>query len=139
MKNWSKEIEKWLSGRLRCSAVDSGSKKEIDGQLNSFMGQRGRRIGSPVLIISYETFRLHANVLHRDQIGLVICDEVFFLISCQILIYVQEEKFGSAANLNGKFHDFNSMIPNFFTLMPIIYFKFQVRVFMKSRKFVNHE
>ena len=40
------------------------------------MMQRGRRIPNPVLIISYETFRLHAKVLHKSQVGLVICDEV---------------------------------------------------------------
>ena len=40
------------------------------------MNQFGSRIGTPVLIISYETFRLHANVLHSGEVGLVICDEV---------------------------------------------------------------
>ena len=42
-----------------------------------FMTQQGRRISNPVLIISYETFRLHAAVLHRGTVGLVICDEVW--------------------------------------------------------------
>ena len=36
----------------------------------------GRRNPQAVLIISYETFRLHASVLHRSAVGLVICDEV---------------------------------------------------------------
>lgn len=40
------------------------------------MLQKGRRITNPVLIISYETFRLHASVLHKGEVGLVICDEV---------------------------------------------------------------
>lgn len=40
------------------------------------MEQTGRRIHQPVLIISYETFRLHASVLHRKSVGMVICDEV---------------------------------------------------------------
>ena len=40
------------------------------------MNQQGRRIPQPILIISYETFRLHAAVLHRKEVGLVICDEV---------------------------------------------------------------
>ena len=30
---------------------------------------------NPVLIISYETFRLHAAVLNKAPIGIVICDE----------------------------------------------------------------
>ena len=41
-----------------------------------FLRQQGRRIVNPVLIISYETFRLHAAVLHKGTVGLVICDEV---------------------------------------------------------------
>lgn len=41
-----------------------------------FMNQRGLRIPSPILIISYETFRLHAEVLQKKSVGLVICDEV---------------------------------------------------------------
>lgn len=40
------------------------------------MNQHGRRVPSPILIISYETFRLHAEVLQRGTVGLVICDEV---------------------------------------------------------------
>lgn len=31
---------------------------------------------SPILIISYETFRLHVGVLKKGNVGLVICDEV---------------------------------------------------------------
>ena len=41
-----------------------------------FMSQQERRTTYPVLIISYETFRLHAFVLHTGPVGLVICDEV---------------------------------------------------------------
>ena len=41
----------------------------------SFM-QVSRRVIQPVLIISYETFRVHAHVLHQGEVGLVICDEV---------------------------------------------------------------
>jgi len=36
---------------------------------------RGRPV-NPVLIISYETFRLHAHVLHKGEVGLILCDEV---------------------------------------------------------------
>lgn len=42
----------------------------------TFISQRGLRIPHPILIISYETFRLHAAVLHKGRVGLVICDEV---------------------------------------------------------------
>lgn len=40
------------------------------------MGTFGRRPVNPVLIISYETFRLHAHALHQGEVGLVLCDEV---------------------------------------------------------------
>ena len=40
------------------------------------MSQQERRTTYPVLIISYETFRLHASVLHTGPVGLVISDEV---------------------------------------------------------------
>ncbi len=40
------------------------------------MVQQGHRVPNPVLIISYETFRLHAAVMHKSEVGLLICDEV---------------------------------------------------------------
>ena len=43
-----------------------------------FVNQSGYRILYPVLIISYETFRLHAKVLHQGSIGLILCDEVSY-------------------------------------------------------------
>ena len=49
------------------------------------MSQQGKRTANPVLIISYETFRLHASVLQSGPVGLVICDEVKKQI--KILIY----------------------------------------------------
>ncbi|VDD95364.1 unnamed protein product [Enterobius vermicularis] len=75
VKNWDKEINKWLGGRVNSLPVDSGKKEEIDKCLNQFISQVGTRCPTPVLIISYETFRLHANVLLRGEVGLVICDE----------------------------------------------------------------
>lgn len=44
------------------------------------MSQQGSRTPTPVLIISYETFRLHAAELHKGSVGLVICDEVYYMI-----------------------------------------------------------
>jgi DNA repair and recombination RAD54-like protein len=75
VKNWYNEIDKWLGGKARALAIDSGSKDEIDKNLNGYMSQRGARVHQPILIISYETFRLHAAVLHKGTVGLVICDE----------------------------------------------------------------
>jgi SNF2 family DNA or RNA helicase len=71
-QNWEREIDKWLNKRVNVMAIDSGSKNEIDSNLESFMRTtNGRRTPNPILIISYETFRLHAAVLHRGHVGLV--------------------------------------------------------------------
>lgn len=75
VKNWYNEVEKWLGGRIQPLAIDGGSKDEIDRKLEGFMNQRGARVPSPILIISYETFRLHVGVLKKGNVGLVICDE----------------------------------------------------------------
>lgn len=75
VKNWYNEVGKWLGGRIEPLAIDGGSKDEIDRKLAGFMSQHGSRVPSPILIISYETFRLHAEVLHKGSVGLVICDE----------------------------------------------------------------
>eukprot|EP00117_Sycon_ciliatum_P011307 scpid41895/ scgid12842/ DNA repair and recombination protein RAD54-like; RAD54 homolog len=75
VKNWYKEVGKWLGTKLQPTAIDSGSKDQIDRDILSFLKQSGRRIPSPILIISYETFRLHAHALHSGSVGLVICDE----------------------------------------------------------------
>ncbi|NXT25179.1 RAD54 protein, partial [Syrrhaptes paradoxus] len=75
VRNWYNEVEKWLGGRIQPLAIDGGSKEEIDRKLVGFMNQRGLRVPSPILIISYETFRLHAEALQKGSVGLVICDE----------------------------------------------------------------
>lgn len=75
VKNWYNELNKWLHGKVNSLAMDGGSKEEIDNKLKLFMFQQGRRVMNPVLIISYETFRSHADILNKSEIGIVICDE----------------------------------------------------------------
>lgn len=59
--------------------MDGGSKKEIEDKLNGYMvSYGGRRPVQPILIISYETFRLYTHILHKGEIGLVLCDEVSY-------------------------------------------------------------
>ena len=75
VKNWYNEINKWLPNKINPLAMDGGSKETIDRDLSGFMNTFGRRPANPILIISYETFRLHAKVLHTSEVGMVLCDE----------------------------------------------------------------
>ncbi|CAL2029182.1 unnamed protein product [Caenorhabditis brenneri] len=87
VKNWDKEIKKWLGTRLSAMPVDSGKREQIIASLTSFMADSKMRCAIPVLIISYETFRLYANILHSGEVGIVICDEGHRLKNSDNLTY----------------------------------------------------
>ncbi|VDM77222.1 unnamed protein product [Strongylus vulgaris] len=87
VKNWDKEIKKWLGQRICALPMDSGSKQEITNKLKAYMADGRVRAASPVLIISYETFRLYAKILHSSAIGMVICDEGHRLKNSDNLTY----------------------------------------------------
>lgn len=64
--------------------IDGGPKLKSD--LERFMTAAGCT-AIPVLIISYETFRKHAEMLQMKEIGLVICDEGHRLKNCENQTY----------------------------------------------------
>lgn len=85
VKNWANEFEKWLHGRLPALAIDSGSKDEIDREIEVFFTRRDR-MRQQVLVISYETYRLHAYKFTKP-VGILICDEGHRLKNADSLTY----------------------------------------------------
>ncbi|XP_050539264.1 DNA repair and recombination protein RAD54-like isoform X2 [Daktulosphaira vitifoliae] len=87
-ENWCNEIKKWLGGRIGALPVDGGGKEQVDKVITGFVQAKGRRTIDPILVISYETFRSHANMLQNaDDIGLVLCDEGHRLKNCENQTY----------------------------------------------------
>ena len=73
VSNWESECEKWLCGRLKCLALCEASRDDVVSSIASFLLPRQP---AKVLIISYETFRIHADKLHvPTACDLLICDE----------------------------------------------------------------
>lgn len=79
VKNWYNEFGKWLGSRINALAIGSTkveSKEQTTKTLETFMANKSSRCGCPVMIISYETFRLYSHILNASEVGLVLCDEV---------------------------------------------------------------
>lgn len=56
-------------------AIANESKEHTTNSLTTYMANKSSRCGSPVLIISYETFRLYSHILNAAEVGMVLCDE----------------------------------------------------------------
>eukprot|EP00099_Drosophila_melanogaster_P013779 NP_476661.1 okra [Drosophila melanogaster] len=86
VKNWEKEFTKWLHGRLLCLPMEGGTKENTIRALEQF-SMTSARLGTPVLLISYETFRIYAEILCKYEVGMVICDEGHRLKNSDNLTY----------------------------------------------------
>ncbi|KAJ6648630.1 DNA repair and recombination protein RAD54-like, partial [Pseudolycoriella hygida] len=87
VKNWYNEFGKWLGNRVNALALDNNSKEETTKLLEQFMANQSQRCGTPVLILSYETFRLYSEILNSSEVGLLLCDEGHRLKNCENLTY----------------------------------------------------
>ena len=80
VKNWAAEITKWLGDRLEGGvlALSESSRENVIEALHQYtmtgVYKREQKY-PPVLIISYDTFRLHAERLAVNGPELIICDE----------------------------------------------------------------
>ncbi|EGZ16079.1 hypothetical protein PHYSODRAFT_560615 [Phytophthora sojae] len=80
VKNWDDEIIKWLHGRVKTVALYEAKRETVIKGINQFIeGSKRPRPGfsAQVLIISYETFRMHAQKFADtpECCELLICDE----------------------------------------------------------------
>ncbi|CAI5709337.1 unnamed protein product [Hyaloperonospora brassicae] len=80
VKNWDDEIVKWLHGRVKTVALYEAKRETVIKGISQFIeGSKRPRPGfsAQVLIISYETFRMHAQKFADTPAccGLLICDE----------------------------------------------------------------
>ena len=73
VKNWSNELKKWLHGQVDDIALAEASRDLVSYEIGRFLAPKGPN----VLIISYETFRIHADRFYGDpsSCDLLICDE----------------------------------------------------------------
>eukprot|EP00898_Chlorokybus_atmophyticus_P001537 jgi/Chlat1/2384/Chrsp17S02818 len=88
VSNWENELSKWLHGRCTCVALCESTRADVLSGIASFLAPRpaaqvnlhyrgscGLTSCIQVLIISYETFRIHAARFKGDACDLLICDE----------------------------------------------------------------
>jgi len=71
--NWAKEIAKWVGDRIKPLPLAEASRDQATMDIHTFLTTRTYH----VLIISYETFRIHAPRFQEraDSCDLLICDE----------------------------------------------------------------
>ena len=73
VSNWDSECEKWLKGRVRTTPLAESTRADVIQSVTQFLSPRSQ---TQVLIVSYETFRLHSErFASPSACDLLICDE----------------------------------------------------------------
>ncbi len=82
VKNWSNELNKWLDGRVDHIALSEACREVVTAEITKFLSPKGPM----VLIISYETFRIHCSRFYvrgacTARVGLVRRVEAVVVLS----------------------------------------------------------
>ena len=71
--NWESECNKWLKGKIKALALGESKREDVIMGVEQFLS---RRKPYDVLIVSYETFRMHTDKFKKEgSCDLLMCDE----------------------------------------------------------------